>query len=43
MTKAEREQQRLRELELIKQRNQMMAVVLFALAILMGCLVLIPG
>ncbi len=43
MTKAEKEQQRLRELEHIRQRNQVMAVVLFAVAILMGCLVLIPG
>ena len=43
MTKAEKEQQRLRELEAIRQRNQIMAVVLFAVSILMGCLVLIPG
>lgn len=43
LTKAEKEQQRLRDLEQIKQRNQIMAVILFAAAILMGCLVLIPG
>ena len=43
MTKAEREQQRLRDLERAKQRNQVFAVVLFAAAILMACLVLIPG
>ena len=43
LTKAEKEQQRLRDLEQIKQRNQVMAVILFAVAILMGCLVLIPG
>ncbi len=43
MTKAEKEQQRLRELEAVRQRNQVMAVVLFAVSILMGCLVLIEG
>lgn len=32
-----------RDLETIKQHNQIMAIVLFALSILMGCLVLIPG
>ena len=43
MTKEEAMQKKIRELELIKQRNQIMAVVIFAAAVLMACVVLIPG
>ena len=43
MTKVEAMQNKMRELELIKQRNQIMAVVIFAAAVLMACVVLIPG
>ncbi len=43
MTKEEREQKRLREMARIKQRNQMVALLLFVLSILTASLVLIPG
>lgn len=36
MTKEEAMQKKMRELELIKQRNQIMAVVIFAAAVLNG-------
>ena len=43
MTKEEREQKKLREMARIKQRNQMVALLLFVLSILTASLVLIPG
>lgn len=43
MTKEEREQRKLREMARIKQRNQMVAMLLFVLCVLTASLVLIPG
>ncbi len=43
MTKEEQERRRQKELARIKQRNQITALILFALSVFTGCLVLIPG
>ncbi len=43
MTKEEREQRKLKEMARIRQRNQMVAMLLFVLCILTASLVLIPG
>lgn len=43
VSKEEQERRRQRELARIKQRNQLTALILFALSIFIGCLVLLPG